>query len=294
MEQKPRIGFAGLGLMGSRMARQFLAKGFPLAVWNRNPEKAAPLARDGAKVARSPRELAEMSDVVVTCVADPNAVGRIVFADDGVRPAARPGFRYVETSTISPGLMRRIAEVLEGGGAEVLEAPVTGSKTGAEKGTLVIMTGGKPEVHEELMPVLMAMGAKAIHCGPIGHGSVVKLVGNTIISFMLEGLCEGLVVARKAGVSPDRLLEVVMASGFSSPYYPFKATAIAKGDYEQHFSVDLLVKDQTLMLEEAAVQKAPMPGLAALREVFQAARAQGWGQDDIAAVYKVVAKNAGL
>ena len=144
------------------------------------------------------------------------------------------------------------------------------------------------------MPVLMAMGGKAVHCGPIGHGTMVKLVGNTLISYMLEGFCEGLVVAKKAGVDPDKLLEVVMASGFSSPYFPFKAAAIAKRDFEQHFSVDLLVKDQTLMLEEGASLKVPMPGLAALREVFQAARALGWGQEDIAAVYKVIEKNAGL
>lgn len=289
-----RIGFAGLGLMGSRMARQFLDKGFPLAVWNRTAEKAKPLQERGAKVASTPRELAEMSDVVISCVADPSAVGRLVFPDDGIRPAARPGFYYVETSTISPGLMKRVAEMLEGKGAKVLEAPVTGSKTGADKGTLLLMCGGKKEVFDEVMPVLMVMGAKAILCGPIGHGSVVKLVGNTLISYMLEGLCEGLVVAKKAGVDPDKLLEVVMASGFSSPYFPFKATAIAKRDFEQHFSVDLLVKDQTLMLEEAASLKVPMPGLAALREVFQAARAQGWGQEDIAAVYKVIEKNAGL
>jgi 3-hydroxyisobutyrate dehydrogenase len=288
-----RIGFAGLGLMGSRMARQFLTKGFPLAVWNRTVEKCKPLEEQGAKVARTPRELAEMSDVVVACVADPNAVGRLVFPDDGIRPAARPGFSYIEASTISPGLMRRVAEVLENQGAEVLEAPVTGSKTGAEKGTLVIMTGGNREVHDALMPVLMAMGSKAIYCGPMGHGSVVKLIGNTMISFMLEGFCEGLVAAKRAGVNADALLEVIMASGYASPYYPFKATAIAKRDFEQHFSIDLLVKDQTLMLEEAAALKVPMPGLAALREVFQAARAQGWGQEDIAAVYKVIEKNAG-
>jgi 3-hydroxyisobutyrate dehydrogenase-like beta-hydroxyacid dehydrogenase len=289
-----RIGFAGLGLMGSRMARQFLDKGFPLGVWNRTPDKAKPLVERGAKLARTPRELAEMSDVVISCVADPSAVGRLVFAEDGIRPVARAGFAYIETSTISPGLMRRVAEVLETQGAKVLEAPVTGSKTGADKGTLLLMCGGKKEVFDELMPVLMVMGAKAVLCGPIGHGSVVKLIGNTLISYMLEGFCEGLVVARKAGVDAEKLLEVVMASGFSSPYFPFKATAIAKRDFEQHFSVDLLVKDQTLMLEEAASLKVPMPGLAALREVFQAARAQGWGQEDIAAVYKVIERNAGV
>ena len=289
-----RVGMIGLGLMGGRMAANLLRKGFPLTVWNRSEEKAKALAAEGAAVARTPRELAEASDVVITCVADPSAVGRVVFADDGVRPAVRPGFRYVETSTISPGLMRRIAEVIRGGGGDVLEAPVTGSKTGAEKGTLVIMTGGRRETHEELMPVLMAIGSKAILCGDVGHASVVKLIGNSLISYMLEGLCEGLVLARKAGVSTERLLEVVMASGYASAYFPFKADAIAKGDYEQHFSLDLLVKDQGLMLDEAHAQAVPMPGLAAIREVFQSARAQGFGQEDIAAVYKVVARAAGL
>jgi 3-hydroxyisobutyrate dehydrogenase len=177
-----RIGFAGLGLMGSRMARQFLDKGFPLAVWNRTPAKAKPLVERGAKLAATPRELAEMSDVVISCVADPNAVGRLVFPEDGIRPAARAGFAYIETSTISPGLMKRVAEVLEPQGTKVLEAPVTGSKTGADKGTLLLMCGGKKEVFDELMPVLMVMGTKAILCGPLGHGSVVKLIGNTLIT----------------------------------------------------------------------------------------------------------------
>jgi 3-hydroxyisobutyrate dehydrogenase-like beta-hydroxyacid dehydrogenase len=289
-----RIGFAGLGLMGSRMARHFVEKGYPLAVWNRTLEKCGPLVALGAKIARTPRELAETSDVVVTCVADPSAVGRIVFADDGIRPAVRPGFRYIETSTVSPGLVRRIAEVVRAGGGDVLEAPVTGSKIGAEKGTLVIMTGGRKETHDELLPVLMTMGSKAIHCGDVGQASVVKLVGNTLISYMLEGLCEGLLVARKAGVDPERLLEVVMASGFASPYFPFKWAAIAKRDFDTHFSIDLLVKDQGLMLDEAAALKVPMPGLAAIREVFQAARAQGWGAEDIAAVYKAMERSAGM
>jgi 3-hydroxyisobutyrate dehydrogenase-like beta-hydroxyacid dehydrogenase len=288
-----RVGFAGLGLMGSRMARQFLVKGFPLTVWNRTPEKCEPLAVAGARVAATPRELAEQSDVVVTCVADPNAVGRIVFAEDGVRAAARPGFRYLETSTISPGLARRVADVLRSKGADMLEAPVTGSKLGAEKGTLVLMTGGRREVHDELMPVMMAIGSKAIYCGEIGQASIVKLIGNTIISFMLEGLCEGLVVGRKAGLTIETMLEVIMASGYASPYFTFKGGAIARRDWDTHFSIDLLVKDQGLMLDEAGTHRVPMPGLAAIREVFQAARAQGFGAEDIAAVVKAVEAAAG-
>jgi 3-hydroxyisobutyrate dehydrogenase-like beta-hydroxyacid dehydrogenase len=288
-----RIGFAGLGLMGSRMARCLLDKGLPLTVWSRTAERCEPLAKAGARVARSPRDLAEHSEVVVSCVADPAAVERVVFAEDGVLGAARPGFRYLETSTISPELSRRVAEALRARGADALEAPVTGSKLGAEKGTLLFMTGGRREVHEELMPVMMAMGSKAIYCGDTGQASVVKLIGNTLISFMLEGLCEGILLGRKAGLSIETLLEVVMASGYSSPYYAFKGGAIARRDFDTHFSIDLLVKDQTLMLAEAASRRLPLPGLAAIREVFQAARGQGYGQEDIVAVVKALEKAAG-
>jgi 3-hydroxyisobutyrate dehydrogenase-like beta-hydroxyacid dehydrogenase len=156
------------------------------------------------------------------------------------------------------------------------------------------MTGGRKETHEELMPVMMAMGSKAILCGELGDASVVKLIGNTIISFMLEGFCEGLVVAQKNKIPLQTVLDVVMASGFASPYFAFKGPAIEKRDFDQHFSIDLLVKDQTLMLEEAAERRVPMPGLAAIREVFQSARAQGLGQEDIGAVIKVLEKAAGV
>jgi len=291
---KQRIGFAGLGLMGGRMARNLLDKGFPLTVWNRTAERSRPWAEAGAAVAASPKALAEVSDVVVACLADPPAVERLLFAKDGIVAAARPGFRYVECSTISPDLARRTAEALRSSRADSLEAPMTGSKNGAEKGTLLFMTGGRREVHDEMLPVLMAMGSKAIYCGDIGQAATMKLIGNSIISFMLEGLCEGLVVGRKAGLPMETMLEVIMASGFASPYYAFKGEAMAKRDFEQHFSIDLLVKDQSLMLAEAGKRLAPMPGLAAIREVHQAARAQGLGQEDIAAVIKVLERAAGI
>ena len=289
-----RIGFAGLGLMGVRMARQFVDKGFPLAVWNRDAKKADPLVARGARLAATPKQLAELSDVVVACVADPAAVERLVFAEDGVLAGARPGFRYVEASTVTPELTRRVADALRAKGADALEAPMTGSKNGADKGTLLFMCGGRKETFEELMPVLMAMGQKAILCGEMGDGSTVKLIGNTFISFLLEALCETAVLGKKAGIPLEKTLEVVMASGFSSPYFPFKGTQIQNRDFDQHFSINLLVKDQTLMLAEAAKYKVSMPGLAAIREVCQSARGQGYGQEDIAAVVKVLERAAGL
>jgi 3-hydroxyisobutyrate dehydrogenase-like beta-hydroxyacid dehydrogenase len=289
-----RIGFAGLGLMGQRMARNLLKKGFPLGVWNRTPERCEPLAREGARVAKNPWDLAEHADVVVACVADPAAVERLVFAEDGLLGGVRPGFRYLECSTVSPETTRRVQAALRERGADALEAPVTGSKNGAENGTLLFMTGGDPAVHEELLPVMMAMGTKAIHCGEMGQGSTVKLVGNGVISFMLEALCEGIVLGRKAGVPLEKIVEVIQASGYASPYYAFKGAAIAKRDFEEHFAIDLLVKDQTLLLELAAALRSPMPGMAAIREVFQAARAQGYGREDIGAVVKALETAAGL
>jgi 3-hydroxyisobutyrate dehydrogenase-like beta-hydroxyacid dehydrogenase len=294
MTAQKRIGVAGMGIMGSRMAANLLAKGYPTAVWNRTAERCRPLEEKGAKVAATPRELGDASDVVITCVADPHALGRVVFAADGLLNAARPGFRLIDCSTVSPGLSRRIAAAFAERGAAALEAPVTGSKGGAEKGTLVLMTGGPREIHDEVLPILLAIGSKAIYCGESGQASTMKLIGNSIISFMLEGFSEGAVVAQKAGIPLSTMIEVIQASGFASPYFDFKGRAIERRDFETHFSLDLLHKDQGLMLEEAAALQAPMPGLAAIREVTSAARAQGLGGEDISALVKVLERNAGL
>jgi 3-hydroxyisobutyrate dehydrogenase len=292
--EKPRIGFAGLGLMGGRMAPHFLTKGYALTVWNRSAAKCEPLRALGASVAPTPKVLAEHSDVVFSCVSDPAAVERLVFSDDGLLQAARPGFRYVETSTISPDLARRVAAALEAKGAAMLEAPVTGSKNGAQNAALLLMTGGSREIHDELLPLLQVIGAKAIYCGPMGKASFVKLVGNTYISFMLEALAETSVLVKKADIPLETVLEVVMASGFASPYYTFKGGALIKRDFDQHFSIDLLVKDQNLMLAEARSLGASMPGLVAIRDVCQKAREEGLGQDDIIGVAKVLERTAGI
>ena len=294
ISSKPRIGFAGLGLMGQRMAPHFLSKGFALTVWNRSPEKCEPLRQKGAVVAATPTALAEASDVVFACISDPAAVERLVFADDGLIHGVRAGFRYVETSTISPELTKRVDAALQAKGAAMLEAPVTGSKNGALNAALLLMTGGSKDLHDELLPLLQVIGSKAIYCGPMGSASFVKLLGNTYISFMLEALAETSVLAKKASIPLETVLEVVMASGFASPYYTFKGGALIKRDFDQHFSIDLLVKDQNLMLQEAASLGAPMPGLVAVRDVCQTARDQGLGQDDIIGVAKVLERAAGI
>jgi 3-hydroxyisobutyrate dehydrogenase-like beta-hydroxyacid dehydrogenase len=280
--------------MGQRMAPHFLTKGYALTVWNRSADKCEPLRQKGAAVAATPKDLADRSDVVFACISDPAAVERLVFAEDGLIHGVRAGFRYVETSTISPDLTKKVDAALQAKGAAMLEAPVTGSKNGALNAALLLMTGGSREVHDELLPLLQVIGSKAIYCGPMGAASFVKLIGNTYISFMLEALAETSVLAKKAQIPLETVLEVVMASGFASPYYNFKGGALIKRDFDQHFSIDLLVKDQNLMLAEAASLAATMPGLVAIRDVCQAARDQGHGQDDIIGIVKVLERAAGI
>lgn len=290
---KPRIGFAGLGLMGAGMARNLLRKGFPLTVWNRTSTATEALAAEGAAVATCPRELAESSDVLITCLATPAAVGQVATGHNGLLSGARPGLRWIDTSTIGRPTALAMGEASHKYGVDFLEAPVTGSKNGARDGKLVIMTGGEKETHDACLPVLEAFAARVIYVGPLGSAAVMKLIGNTIISFMLEGLAEGAVLGSRAGLSLDRILEVVQASGFSSPYWDFKGGAMLRRDFETHFSLDLLHKDQALALAEAAWCKTPMPGLAAIHQVTGMARALGLGEEDIAAQLKAVEAFAG-
>jgi 3-hydroxyisobutyrate dehydrogenase-like beta-hydroxyacid dehydrogenase len=284
----PRIGFAGLGLMGEGMAKNFHSKGYPLTVWNRTAERANALVAAGAGRAATPRALAEAADVVVTCVADPVALEHVALGEGGLLAGARPGTVWIDTSTIGAAASVRMAGFAVERGLRYLEAPVTGSKLGAQNGTLVVMTGGPRELHHACEPVIGAFAAKIIYCGEVGAASIVKLVGNTIISFMLEGLAEGATLAQRAGVSLETVLEVVQASGFASPYWGFKGGAMLRRDFETHFSLDLLHKDQALMLAEAGSRSVPLPGLAAIHQVTTVARAIGLGGEDIAAQVKAV------
>lgn len=287
---KPSIGVAGLGLIGRGIAANYVKKGYPTTVWNRTPERAAPLVEAGAALAKTPAELAAASDFVVTSLTTPDVV--LSFAAD-MLPGARRGLRWIETSTIGTVASLECAGRAAAVGVGYLEAPVTGSKNGARDGTLVVMTGGPAELHAACEPIIGAFAAKVIHCGEVGSAAVVKLIGNTLISFMLEGLSESAVLGARAGIPLAKILEVVQASGFASPYWTFKGGAIERRDFETHFSLDLLHKDQALALAEAARRMVPMPGLAAIHQVTQTARALGHGEEDICAQVKAIEKLSG-
>lgn len=291
MKPLKSVGFAGLGLMGSRMAQNLANKGFEVTVWNRTRAKAESLTN--VRIAHSPAELASNVDAVCTCVADPRALREVAFGTDGIFSGAARGVLFVDFSTVSPELSKDLASEAEGRGMAYVEAPVTGSKGGAQAGTLVLMVGASPEAFARAEPLFKAVGEKAIHCGPVGAGSQVKLAGNAVIALMLQALSEGMLLTRRAGVDPKKLLEVIAASGFRSPYFDFKGKAILERNFETHFSIDLMFKDLQLFLESAAKSKTPTPTVAAVKEAYALARAAGLGDKDIAATICALEKLTG-
>jgi 3-hydroxyisobutyrate dehydrogenase-like beta-hydroxyacid dehydrogenase len=288
-----KVGFAGLGLMGSRMAQSLRRRGFEVVVWNRSRKRADELKADSIEVAGTPRELAQRVEAFCTCVADPAALREVAFGEHGLFAGAREGQLFIDFSTVSVETSLELEAESQRRGLGFVEAPVTGSKMGAQNGTLVMMVGAAAEVLERARPVLLGVGEKIIHCGGVGAGTHVKLAGNGLIAAMLQAFSEGMLAVRKAGVDPLKYLEVVQASGFRSPYFDFKGKALMERNFETHFSIDLMFKDLSLMLENAGKLKVPTPMAAASRELYQLARASGKGEQDITAVITVLEELTG-
>jgi 3-hydroxyisobutyrate dehydrogenase len=284
MGELKTVGFLGLGIMGSRMARNLAQKGLEVVAWNRTPERVAELAQYGVKAAATPAALAAQVDAFCTCVADPFALRQVALGPNGLFAGAKPGQLFIDFSTVSAELTRELGAAFAERQVDFVEAPVTGSKGGADKGTLVIMVGAKDAAFARASAIFEKVGTKVIHCGPVGAGTQVKLAGNALIALMLEGLSEGMLLTQKAGVDPRKFLEVVQASGFKSPYYDFKGPAMLARDFSTAFSIDLMFKDLSLFLDSAAKHKVPTPAAAAVKETYQLARAQGKGGMDISAV----------
>jgi 3-hydroxyisobutyrate dehydrogenase-like beta-hydroxyacid dehydrogenase len=278
------VGFIGLGIMGQPMAMNLVKAGFQVSVYNRTRDKAAPLEQAGARVAASPADAARGADFVVSITSDSAASEQIVLGKDGVIETIKPGAIMMDSATISPVVSRKLACHVAGKQAGFLDAPVTGSKHGAEKGELTFMIGGDREAFERALPVLKVLGKKHIYCGAHGAGLSAKLAQNVIQSTMVEIFAEGFVLAAKAGVKPETMFEIVQSSMARAALTDFKAPFIFKGDFTPHFPLKWMHKDVALAMEAAFAQGVPMPTAAAVKEVYSAARAQGKGDLDYAAV----------
>ncbi len=288
------VGFIGLGLMGAPMALNLVKAGFTVSAYNRTAEKAAPLEKAGARIASTPAEAARDADFVMSIVSDSAASEQVMLGKDGVLETVKPGAIVIDSATISPVVSRKLACHAAGKQASFLDAPVTGSKHGAEKGELTFMIGGERETFERAKPVLTVLGKKHIYCGPNGAGLSAKLAQNAIQATMVEVFCEGFVLAAKSGVRPETMFEIIQSSLARAALTDFKAPFIFKGDFTPYFPLKWMHKDLALAMDAAYAQGVPMPAAAAVKEVYAAARAQGRGDQDYAAVITFLEGLAGV
>ena len=290
-----RIGFLGLGIMGSRMAARLTGAGFPLTVWTHTPEKAAKWAaeHEPAVAADTPAAVARASDIVVSMVVDGAQVASVLLGEGGVVESAREGLLCVDMSTIAPADSRRIAAALEERGVRMLDAPVTGSSPRAEAGTLTIMAGGAAEDFARARALFEAMGEVIVHVGELGQGEMLKLINNSLGAANAAALAEALLLARATGVDLDAFVQVTSAGSGASAQLTLKSTPMREHDYTTLFKTEHMLKDVRLCLEEAQAAGIPFPSAAHARDLLTATLGRGHGEDDYAAIIEAAEGLAG-
>ncbi len=291
-----KLGFLGLGIMGYPMARNLARAGHDVAVWSNTRAKADQLAREEKSVTThpTPRHVAAEADCIFLCVGDTKMSEEVILGKDGLAEGAKAGTVIVDASTVAPSSSLMVGEKLAAKGVHFLGAPCTGSRPGAEGGTLTFMIGGDHQVFERTRAFFEPMGKNLYYCGGPGLGLHAKLSQNLILSNLLQAFNEGLVLSTKAGVDPELMLEILNNSAAKSGLIAFKAPYVFRRDFATNFSVKWMHKDIGLMLQSAAEQNVPLPLTALTRQMFQAAISMGHGDEDICSTIKVLEEIAGV
>lgn len=285
-----RVAFLGLGIMGRPMATNLVKAGHEVTVWNRTPGKIV----EGARVAATPAEAAQGVEVVWICVSDTAAVENVLFGENGVEQSLAEGMVIADSSTISPSATRKFAERVASRGVQYVDSPVTGSKAGAEAGTLLFIVGGEESAIEKLKPLYAAMGKKIFRMGETGKGQSAKLVMNLQIALIYEGFAEALALAAKLGVDAETLLPLIQASMVRSGVVEYKAPFVLGRDFGANFPLKLMRKDIRLALEAAKEARVKLPGLETVEEIYDMAVEDGHADLDYAATLLLLEKWAGV
>lgn len=280
------IAYLGMGIMGRGMAQNLVHAGYDVTVWNRTPEKTEPVVEKGANKAETIAKAVKGADVILYCLADDAAVQDVVFGEDGVLATVEEGQIVVDMSTVYPDTILREAEAYAKKGVGFLDAPVFGSKNEAAEGGLWIVVGGERDLFETLKPVLEPLSATLHYMGISGNGARMKLVGNLIVASQLEALGEAMVLATKAGLDPEDVLDVLHVTDFRSPIFDGVGEMLVNRNFEPHFALELLLKDANLIARFAEELNAPIPATAAIRENIKAAVNKGWGEENASAFIK--------
>jgi 2-hydroxy-3-oxopropionate reductase len=281
-----KVGLIGLGLMGRPMGMNLLKAGHSLTVWNRTASKADELVRTGAVLAKSPKEVAAASDVLLTIVSDPPALESVLWGEQGAIDGLKRGSIYIDSSTVSPTLEKKIATACQERGVRFLDAPVTGGDWGAREGNLVFMIGGDEATFKEVEPILQVMGKRFFHLGPNGAGQTIKLAMNAILALQVGAVAEAIGLVSKAGLKGEQLFEVLQASMARSGLIDLKAPLMLKGDYKPSFPLRLMHKDMGLALDLANQVGVAMPTTAAAREIYNYVKGEAKEDMDYSAVMR--------
>jgi 3-hydroxyisobutyrate dehydrogenase-like beta-hydroxyacid dehydrogenase len=288
------VGYVGLGVMGSSIVRRLLAAGHDVTVWNRTPEKAEPLLEAGARWADSPREVAERSDVVFTMVTNTAAVRAVTEGPDGIIAGLAPGKIYVDMSTASPANTRALAEQVAEVGAQMLDAPVSGTSITVDQGKASIMVGGDEDAFERATPILEAIGPKVFHLGPSGSAVTIKIAINLSLAVQMLAFSEGVLIAEKSGIARERAVEVMLASVIASPMVAYRGPLVLGHPDEVWFDCHMMQKDLNLALELGRELEVPLPTTAVTNELLTAANGMGIGERDFAVLFDVLASMSGV
>src|SRR5438876_2770566 len=275
---KTRVGFIGTGVMGQSMCRHIMTAGYGMTISTRTKSKAQPLLDAGAAWADTPKAVAERSDVVFAIVGFPSDVREVFLSEKGALAGAKAGGVFVDMTTSQPALAVEIHEAAKAKGVGALDAPVSGGDVGAKNAALSIMVGGDAGVLEAVKPLLSCMGKTIVHQGQAGAGQHTKMVNQILITGALNGVCEALLYARKAGLDPKVVLQSVGGGAAASWQLNNLAPKIIDRNFEPGFYAEHFIKDMSIALEEARRMKIAMPGLALVAQLFNAVQAQGYGR----------------
>jgi len=280
-----RLGYIGLGGMGSRIAARLLAAGYEVSTFDQNPAKRDALKAKGARASESVLELTRSVDVVLSCLTDDQAVRDVYFGAGGVLENAKPETVVIEMSTILPETSRELASKASQVGVQAMDVAISGSTPAAEQGTLTLLAGGNPDVFEASQPIFQAIAAKYFHMGPSGAGTTMKMVVNAILGIGMQAIAEASALGEKSGLSREILLQVLAQTAVIAPAHVGKLSRAARGDYSPQFPLPLMNKDFRLMLELAGEVGAKMPATSAAFQV-NTETLQMYGDLDFSAVLK--------
>src|SRR5216684_2293485 len=288
------ISYLGLGTMGSGMVSNLLKAGYKLIVWNRSVEKCEPFARKGARVADTPANAVRNAELVMYSLSNDQAVEEVVFGEKGILSGIKEGQIAMDMSTVLPAMSLREEEAYAKRGVDFLDAPVFGSKQESADAKLWIMAAGNKAIFEKVKPVLEHLGQTVDYFGKNGNAAVMKLVGNLIVALEMEALAEGLVLAQKAGLDLNTVMEVVKVADFRSPLIVSNGQNILKRDFSTSFALKLMLKDADLIEKFAESLQSPIPALRVAEKNLAAAVDLGFGNENASALIKALEKEAGV